>query len=248
MNLPTTRRKLLAHVTASLSTPALTLPDPPLTSGREMILVAATVVLPALAFQAVRRIVAATNNPLQFSDARLWITLACEVAILCLWIPPLRRRGWTLQRLSRRCEVWDIPRGIALVFGAYVAAVVVSIVASAWSPSLAGHIRAARTTGTVSWLAVLGASTLNPVFEESLYLGYLANALRRWSWPVALGASVALRVVLHLYQGPLAFVYILPLGVLFSTYYLRTGRMWPVVVAHVVMDVLPLAGIAHGLV
>jgi membrane protease YdiL (CAAX protease family) len=54
---------------------------------------------------------------------------------------------------------------------------------------------------------------------------------------------VALRVLVHLYQGRLALIAILPLGVVFTWYYVRTKRLWPVVVAHVVVDALALSSL-----
>jgi membrane protease YdiL (CAAX protease family) len=222
-------------------------PDPPATSGREMIFVAGTVVVAMLVMQIVRGMAWQRANAFHFSDTRLWVTVAIEGAILLLWLPRLRRRGWTLRRLSVPYAHWDVARGIGLVLGARLAIWAVWVVVIMVARPFAMRVSAVQATGTVSWLALLGLAVLNPVFEETLYLGYLANALRRSSWAAALGASVALRVILHLYQGPPAFVFVLPLGLLFSIYYLRTGRLWPVVVAHIIMDVLPLGGLAHGL-
>ena len=53
-------------------------------------------------------------------------------------------------------------------------------------------------------------------------------------------AVLALRVTLHIGQGAFAFLSILPLGLIFSLYYVRTGRLWPVIGAHAMMDALGL--------
>jgi membrane protease YdiL (CAAX protease family) len=41
----------------------------------------------------------------------------------------------------------------------------------------------------------------------------------------------------------LALVSILPLAVILTAYYLRTGRLWPIVVAHVIFDAASLGSI-----
>jgi membrane protease YdiL (CAAX protease family) len=47
--------------------------------------------------------------------------------------------------------------------------------------------------------------------------------------------SVAIRVLYHLYQGP-ASAGIIPIGFVFAYWYARTGRLWPAVIAHGLMD------------
>jgi membrane protease YdiL (CAAX protease family) len=49
----------------------------------------------------------------------------------------------------------------------------------------------------------------------------------------------------HAYQGPLAVVTVVPIGILFTAYYLRTRRLWPVVVAHAFQDILALEILRH---
>lgn len=44
------------------------------------------------------------------------------------------------------------------------------------------------------------------------------------------------RVAIHAYQGQMALVGITPMAVVFTCYFARTGRLWPVVVAHAIGD------------
>ena len=55
-----------------------------------------------------------------------------------------------------------------------------------------------------------------------------------------------LRLAIHLYQGAIGVVSVLPIGILFAVYYLRTGKLWPVVVAHAAMDLVALGMFAGG--
>ena len=67
---------------------------------------------------------------------------------------------------------------------------------------------------------------------------------RRYGDLVAGSISAALRVLAHVYQGPLALVTVLPVAVLFTLYYARTRRLWPVIVAHAFQDTLALSLLA----
>jgi membrane protease YdiL (CAAX protease family) len=76
------------------------------------------------------------------------------------------------------------------------------------------------------------------VTEEVIVVGYLFARLRDlgWrTWPIILGAAV-LRGSYHLYQGFGAFVGNVAMGILFGWLYTRTGRVLPLVIAHVVID------------
>ena len=43
----------------------------------------------------------------------------------------------------------------------------------------------------------------------------------------------------HLYQGPLGAVWVLGFGLVMSLYYVRTRKLFPVVIAHVLADIVP---------
>lgn len=164
----------------------------------------------------------------------LWLLLYESVALLVLaWF--LGVRGWTRQRLG---IVPDIPKtamGIVLGVAAYVIVLMVVnlfAISSSWlgttlrdGVSLAGGARSQ---------IILAISILHPLFEETFVCGYLISALRdkRGTW-FAINASVAVRLLYHLYQGPVSILSVLPIGLLFGYFYARTRQLWPVIVAHV---------------
>ena len=236
------------HVTFPIPpTQAPRLPEPPLTNRSEVVLLAGSVIALFLGITWVRLAAGAGMHPLRITDARLWSTVALEALVLAIWLPPLLRRGWTLRHATRQYENRDVLRGVGLALGGWLAyAMVYGITVILSSTFVAWLGRGYQVTGTLSWWTIVGVALLNPVFEEFLYLGYVANALRRHGVMIALAASVAVRVALHLYQGPMAFVSILPLGIVFSWYYLRTGRIWPTIAAHTLLDAIAFAAIAYG--
>jgi uncharacterized protein len=89
---------------------------------------------------------------------------------------------------------------------------------------------------------VIAISIVNPLFEEFFVSGYLITTLKQWRHPwFAINVSVTVRLLYHLYQGPPGTVTIIPIGFVFAQWYDRTGRLWPLVIAHALFDFTGLA-------
>ncbi|HEY2856313.1 MAG TPA: CPBP family intramembrane glutamic endopeptidase [Gemmatimonadaceae bacterium] len=103
----------------------------------------------------------------------------------------------------------------------------------------------AKPVGTAAaWVVIVGV-IINPVVEEFLWLAYGITALQRYGTRTAVIASIALRLTVHLYQGRFAFISVLPLAMVFTIYFVRTKRLWPVIVAHMLFDTLALLSIVR---
>ena len=79
----------------------------------------------------------------------------------------------------------------------------------------------------------------NGVLEEVVVVGYLITRLRQLGLgaPQAVGASAVLRGTYHLYQGWGAFTGNLALGLFFGWLFTRWRRVWPLAIAHTLVDV-----------
>ncbi|GEL24124.1 CAAX amino protease [Pseudonocardia sulfidoxydans NBRC 16205] len=105
----------------------------------------------------------------------------------------------------------------------------------------------APTTLTDTWwrIPVLVASALaNSWAEEIVMIGYLLTRLRQLGWSPnrSLLAAAVLRGAYHLYQGFGGFLGNLIMGLVFGRYWQRTGRLWPLVAAHALIDVVAFVG------
>ena len=119
-----------------------------------------------------------------------------------------------------------------------LASSVISLVA----PDFLAAARASPIYGALSWWAALAALVINPLFEEGLWLAYGVSTLRHSiGLRAAALASITLRVLVHYNQGPHALISVLPVALVFTFYYLRTGRLWPVIVAHVTINAFGFA-------
>jgi membrane protease YdiL (CAAX protease family) len=52
---------------------------------------------------------------------------------------------------------------------------------------------------------------------------------------------VIVRLLYHLYQGPIGILMAVPMGLLYGYVYSRTRQLWPLVVAHVLLDLIGLS-------
>lgn len=77
------------------------------------------------------------------------------------------------------------------------------------------------------------------LLEELVSVAYLVTRLRQLGLTeiAAIGSSAALRGTYHLYQGWGGFLGNLAMGALFGLVFLRTRRVWPLVIAHLLLDV-----------
>jgi membrane protease YdiL (CAAX protease family) len=88
------------------------------------------------------------------------------------------------------------------------------------------------------------AAIENGFLEEVLVVGYLLTRLEqlrvnRWA---ALGISAVLRGSYHLYQGFGGFLGNAVMGLVFGYYWQRTRRLWPLVIAHSLIDIVAFVG------
>jgi membrane protease YdiL (CAAX protease family) len=177
------------------------------------------------------------------SETHLRFLLVYEPITLIIIFAFLYSRGWSLQRIGFAPSPKESFVGLGLALAAYVGYVVVWLIATSVSSQFgqAAHDMAFVTPG-FSFATVVTVSIVNPVFEEVLLCGYVVSALTKSesAW-TAINVSVGIRLLCHLYQGSLGVIGIIPLGLIFAWWYVKYGRLWPVIVAHAVFDLTGLA-------
>jgi CAAX protease family protein len=174
------------------------------------------------------------------TNDELGATIVTEIGLAVFALGYLRIRGHALRGLLPSPTL----RGTLVGGGLFL---LVLLLASAAQSLLALGLPALREAGNVmqvaaSPLMIVAMSLVNGLYEEVFLLGFLQAALARTERHFAVGAVLLLRLSYHLYQGPGGAAYVITFGAVLGYYYLRTGKLWPAVAAHVIADIVALAG------
>jgi uncharacterized protein len=195
---------------------------------------------------AVYSVIGAGPRP-SISEHHLNFLLVYETAALLLLGGFLRVRGWTFQRIGLTPSAVDSLIGVGLALAAYASSVVLWILAAATNirPTYLGG-SSSLVDGPLALPTVVAIALLNPVFEELFVCGYVITlAKEKGHLTFGVNASVAIRLTYHLYQGGIGVIGIIPFGLICAWWYARTGRLWPIVVAHGATDLTSLMEFVH---
>ena len=189
----------------------------------------------------------------QLSGFQIWVAtdgivfvLVYEVVVGVLLVGFLRHRGWRLEHVTLPFAPRDLVQGLGIWLLAMLSAWVVMASLTALSPTYAAEVMRTRMVGEpTSTLLIAAVVLINPLYEELVYLGFVPAAFpKSAAWQILL-LSTALRVLVHTYQGILSLLFILPWGLVFAAYYMRTRRLWPVVLAHAFQDAIGLTMVSN---
>lgn len=176
------------------------------------------------------------------SDAYLASVLGYELMVMAVLLPFLRVRGWSFKRIGLRVTAVDTLIGFALALANLLTFYAgYALVASLWPRAALAMSMPGFFSQNLSLSAVIAVSIVNPIFEETFVCGYVISVLKeRFDAWTGINVSVAIRLLYHLYQGAVATINVVPTGLILGIWYARTGRLWPVIVAHALWDFLPL--------
>ena len=190
------------------------------------------------------------GSGLVYNDAALLNILVFELlqSAFLFWF--LRIRGWTLQKFGLSITWRGAGTGWLLLVGTYLLAMGTQYLAQLALPTaMQAAVQRYPVPGpNLSMQLVFLVSTVNGFFEELFVAGYIITALRQtlglWT---AINVSTVVRVLYHLYQGPVGVLIIVPMGLLYGYVYERTRQLWPLMFAHVLIDLIGLSQIVHWL-
>jgi membrane protease YdiL (CAAX protease family) len=190
------------------------------------------------------------GGALVYNNTALLDILVFELLQSAFLVWFLRIRGWTLAKFGLSISWRGAGAGWLLLVGTYLLAMGTQYLAQLALPgTMQAAIQRYPVPGpNLSMQLVFLASTVNGFFEELFVAGYIITALRqtRGMW-TAINVSTVVRVLYHLYQGPLGVLIIVPMGLLYGYVYARTRQLWPLMFAHVLIDLIGLSQIVHWL-
>lgn len=180
---------------------------------------------------------------------RLSAALIEEASALFLLWYVMGRQGKTRADIGWNPKWTDVVKAIGLFLLVTVARwffyYSVQLPYSAYS----GHYLVGRSLQSVQ--SVLGLrlsflwvayACLNPFCEELIVRAYTMSEILNLggSRNLAVIVSVGVQLSYHFYQGPVNVLWLAPVFVVFSIYFARTKRIFPIILVHLVMDLVPV--------
>jgi membrane protease YdiL (CAAX protease family) len=162
------------------------------------------------------------------------------LAVYLLW-----RAGHKLSEVGLRFFRSDVVRAVGLAaligipgLGLYLAAY-----------ALGFNLTVLPTTLNDTWwrpIALVASAFGNAWAEETLVIAYFITRLRQLGLREnkSLVYAAVLRGSYHLYQGFGGFVGNFVMGMVFGRIWQRTNRLWPMIIAHTLLDVVAFVGYA----
>jgi len=178
------------------------------------------------------------------SPVRILAGVILEVGSLAVLFYVLFRQGRTVKDLGLNFHWADGPRSVGLAMAGFMANYVFWVFLWSFYRKLTGHPpdgtpRNVEFVRSFSWSGVV-LVLINPWFEELIVRAYMITELR-WltgSTLLAVIASVVLQSSYHLYQGVIPALLYSVLFLVFSIYYVWSGRILPVILAHFYFDAI----------
>ena len=195
-------------------------------------------------FASIMSLSSPNNTAPVFNNAELLGTIIFEVIQLGFLTWFLRIRGWTLEKFGLSFSWrWTLAGVVllAITFALLEGAQHLAQIIFDYDLEAAAA-RAPKVDRGLSMQLVFLVSVVNGIFEELFVAGYIITSLtaRRGMW-TAINVSVVVRLLYHLYQGPIGILAVVPMGLLYGYVYSRTRQLWPLVVAHVLLDLISLS-------
>ena len=192
----------------------------------------------------------ATGGAIVFNNSALLNILVFELVQSAFLIWFLHVRGWTLERFGLQISWRGTGTGWLLLVLTYVVTMAAQFLAQQLLPidmQAATH-RYPKADPTLSMRLVFLVSTVNGIFEELFVAGYIITVLRelRGVW-TAINVSTMVRLLYHLYQGPIGVITVVPMGLLYGYVFTRTRQLWPLMLAHLLIDIIGLSSIAGAI-
>ena len=191
---------------------------------------------------------------LLISDRFFLFNCAFQSAMLAGFLVFLRKRGWKPADFRIRVGGVGFLRGLELLvftYGGFFAVAEFSrLMIRVMGPTPYGflahlfvpaHVDLPRDGFHIEWMTIVVGTLINAFYEEIVYMAYGFNL-----WAAKYGARTAVlfsilgRLSVHTYQGTEHILPIAAWAVLFGVWYRYHRTVWPLIVAHGLIDLISI--------
>lgn len=178
----------------------------------------------------------------RITGAQLQFLSVYELIVFAALAAFLAARGWSLKRIGLGPSLAESAVGLGLALAMMAASQIVWIVLAILWPHADEAARSATfATPGVGLAMIATTSAINALFEEVFVCGYVITVLKDRTDPwTAINLSAGIRLLYHVYQGPVGMIFVIVFGITMAYYYLHRSRLWPPIVAHALFDCVAL--------
>ncbi|WP_395702386.1 CPBP family intramembrane glutamic endopeptidase [Aquabacterium sp.] len=211
----------------------------PLKTGKSTLTVGEAAIVATICFGlfvlwSVQAVIAGFPDP-EMTDAGNGWLIGLELVLGASALLYLRARGFDIASLYPHPTLRGTLLGVALFGLCWLFGVIA--MNAVHTPGR--HEVVAFSYSRMSLASTIALALVNGSFEEVFLLGVLVRGLRGFGLSVALGLPLLVRLLYHLYQGPLGVVWVGTIGITLSMAYVAGRQLWPAVFAHVLWDIVP---------
>ncbi len=171
----------------------------------------------------------------EFGLVALAIYQLLVLALVFLYIG--RIRGWSFASFGFQISWKWTGLGVLLFVPAKLIFVLERMIVS---PNTAGLL-----AGQIALPIIIISSIIMGIFEELMEVGYIIKVTEKYGMWSAVFISALIRTVIHAYQGAAGMACVLVIGVTFGLVYWKLRQLWPLIVAHILIDIIGSLGLAH---
>jgi hypothetical protein len=174
----------------------------------------------------------------EFSDLGMIGLSIYECLVLALVFLYIGRiRGWPFASFGFQISLKLTGLGVLLFVPAKLMFVLRGMIVSPNTPGL--------LAGQIALPIIIISSILTGIFEELMEVGYIIKVTEKHGMWTAVVISALIRAVLHFYQGAAGMACVFVIGVTFGLVYWKLRKLWPLIVAHILIDIIGSLRYAH---
>ena len=148
-----------------------------------------------------------------------------------------RIRGWSFASFGFQISWKWTGLGVLLFVPAKLLFVLRRMIVS---PNTAGLL-----AGQIALPIIIISSIMFGIIEELMEVGYIIKVTEKYGMWSAVFISALIRTVIHTYQGAAGMACVFVIGVTFGLVYWKLRQLWPLIVAHILIDIIGSLGLAH---
>jgi membrane protease YdiL (CAAX protease family) len=179
---------------------------------------------------------------LSYLDYVIYITQGVLSIALLFYVLFKNNRNYTDIGLKLKFDWKDLMIGLGLMFFAAFANAILAGLINIVSPDFFRNMANPQNIGflktnSIGFLLII--VILIPIVEELIVRGFAMTEIFHLteSKTVAVILSVMIQFSYHLYQGIAPALMLIPIFVVFSIYFVKTGNLNPVIISHILIDI-----------